>query len=201
MKNLLRPALGLFLALGLLTGLAYPALVLVLGQLLFADEANGSIVLRNGRPVGSRLIGQNFADPGHFWGRLSATAPQPYNALASGGSNFGPANPALLDAVRGRLAALRAADPDNAAPVPVDLVTASASGLDPDITPAAARYQIGRIARARGLAPGSLAALIARQTYPRRWGVLGEARVNVLQLNLALDAAQGTAATPEARAP
>jgi K+-transporting ATPase ATPase C chain len=155
---------------------------------LFPAQARGSLVERNGVPVGSNLIGQNFADPRHFWGRLSATAPQPYNGLASSGSNLGPENPALADAVKARIAALRQADPDNRLPVPVDLATASGSGLDPDISPAAARYQVSRVARARGIAPERLAALVTAQTTGRQWGVLGEPRVNVLRLNLALDA-------------
>jgi len=184
---LLRPALLLLLALMLLTGIAYPLAVTGMGQLFFAQQAAGSLVQRNGRVVGSTLIGQNFADPGHFWGRLSATAPQPNNGLASGGSNLGPQNPALLDAVRARLDALHQADPQNRDPVPVDLVTASASGLDPEISPAAAQYQIARVARTRALPVDQVRALVAAATRDRQWGVLGEARVNVLQLNLALD--------------
>jgi K+-transporting ATPase ATPase C chain len=189
MKSLLRPAFSLLLALSVLTGLAYPALVTALGGLLFAGEAAGSLVYAAGSatPVGSSLIGQSFTDPGHFWGRPSASSPQPYSGLASGGSNLGPANPALLDAVRERIAALRAADPGNTRPIPVDLVTASGSGLDPDISPAAALFQAGRIARQRGLDVARVEDLVRRQTRPRQWGILGEPRVNVLQLNLALD--------------
>jgi K+-transporting ATPase ATPase C chain len=185
---LLRPAVALLVAFTLLTGVVYPLTVTVLARLLFPEAAAGSIWMRHGAAVGSRLIGQSFADPGHFWSRPSATTPQPYNASASTGSNFGPLNPALADAVRARLAALRAADPDNTAPVPVDLVTASASGLDPDISVAAATYQAARVARARGVAPARLQALIAEHSKGRLLGVLGEPRVNVLELNLALDA-------------
>ncbi len=187
MKTLIRPALSLFVALTLITGIAYPLAVLALGTLLFPGEAGGSLVQRDGHPVGSRWIGQNFADPGHFWSRPSATSPQPYNGLASGGSNLGPANPALVDAVRTRIEALRAVDPQNHQPIPVDLVTASASGLDPDISPAAAHYQAVRVARVRGLAPERVAALVDAHILGRQWGLFGEARVNVLELNLALE--------------
>ena len=188
MKNILRPALVLFLVLTLLTGVAYPLVVTGAARLLFADQAAGSLILRGGKPVGSSLIGQNFTDPGHFWGRPSATGPMPYNASASGGSNQGPLNPALFDAVKGRIDALRAADPGNAAAVPVDLVTASASGLDPHISPAAARYQAARVARARSLAPGKVQDLIGQQTEKPLLGFLGESQVNVLRLNIALEA-------------
>ena len=188
MKNILRPALVLFLALTLLTGVAYPLLVTGLAQLLFPDQAAGSLILRDGKPVGSRLIGQNFTDPGHFWGRPSATSPMPYNALASSGSNQGPLNPALADAVKGRVDALRAADPGNTAPVPVDLVTASASGLDPHISPAAARYQAARVARVRHLPLEKVQELVAQETETPWLGLLGEPRVHVLRLNLALKA-------------
>ena len=183
----LRPALVLFLLLTLLTGFLYPLLVTALAQLLFPHQAGGSIVLRDGRAVGSRLIGQNFSDPRYFWSRPSATAPQPYNGIASGGSNFGPLNPALTDAIKARLAALHAADPDNTAPVPIDLVTASASGLDPDISVAAAEYQAARVARARGLDVARVQALIATHSKGSVAAVLGEPRVNVLDLNLAID--------------
>lgn len=183
-----RPALVLFALLAALTGLAYPLAVTGAAQALFPAQAAGSLVVRDGRTVGSQLIGQNFSDPKHFWGRPSGTAPQPYNANASGGSNLGPLNPALVEAVKARVEALRAADPGNTAPVPVDLVTASGSGLDPHISPAAARYQAARVARARGLPPEQVEALIARHTEEPLWGVLGEPRVNVLALNLALDA-------------
>ena len=184
----LRPAVVLFLLLTALTGFIYPLVVTGLAQLLFPRQAAGSLVMRNGRALGSRLIGQSFSAPGYFWGRPSATTPQPYNGTASGGSNLGPLNPALLDAVKPRIAALRAADPGNEAPVPVDLVTASGSGLDPEISVAAADYQAARIARARGLAPERVRALIAQHSEGRLLGVLGEPRVNVLELNLALDA-------------
>ncbi|OEZ27222.1 potassium-transporting ATPase subunit KdpC [Variovorax boronicumulans] len=192
MKNnngsIVRPALVLFALLSAFTGLLYPAAVTGAAQALFPAQAAGSLVMRDGKPVGSALIGQNFSDPKHFWGRPSATAPQPYNASASGGSNQGPLNPALADAVKARVEALRAADPGNTAPVPVDLVTASASGLDPDISPAAAHYQAARVARERGVPIDQVNALIAKNTQPPLWGVLGESRVNVLALNLALDA-------------
>ncbi len=184
----IRPALVLFLLLTVLTGVLYPLVVTGLAQLLFPERAAGSFVMRHGHAVGSRLIGQSFSDPRYFWSRPSATTPQPYNGTASGGSNLGPLNPALLAAVKPRVAALRAADPDNAGPVPVDLVTASGSGLDPEISVAAAYYQAPRVARARGLAPGRVRALIAQHTAGRLLGVLGEPRVNVLELNLALDA-------------
>ena len=186
--GIVRPALVLFALLSALTGLIYPAAVTGAAQALFPAQAAGSLVVRDGKPVGSVLIGQNFSDPKHFWGRPSATAPQPYNASASGGSNQGPLNPALADAVKARVEALRAADPGNTAPVPVDLVTASASGLDPDISPAAAHYQAARVARERGMAPDQVNALIVQNTQKPLWGVLGESRVNVLALNLALDA-------------
>ena len=188
MKNILRPALVLFLVLTLLTGVAYPLLVTGLAQWLFPAQAAGSLILRDGKPVGSSLIGQNFTDPGHFWGRPSATSPMPYNASASGGSNQGPLNPALVDAVKGRIDALRAADPGNASPVPVDLVTASASGLDPHISPAAARYQAARVARACNLPLEKVQQLVAQETEAPWLGLLGEPRVHVLRLNLALDA-------------
>ncbi len=188
MKALLRPALSLFIALSLITGIAYPLAVTALARLAFPEAASGSLIVKDGKAVGSRLIGQNFTDPGHFWGRPSASSPMPYNASASGGSNLGPLNPALVEAVQARIAALRAADPGNTRTVPADLVTASASGLDPHISPAAAAYQIERVARARHLDVATLEALVARHTDGRQWGVFGEARVNVLELNLALDA-------------
>ncbi len=188
MKNLLRPALSLLIVLSLLTGLLYPFIVAVVGGWIFPHQAAGSLIDRDGVIIGSELIGQNFADPGHFWGRLSATSPQPNNGLASGGSNLGPENPALLDAVKARIDALHQADPDNHLPLPVDLVTASASGLDPHISLAAAYYQVARIARVRNLPPERVRALVDQHASARQWGVLGEPRVNVLQLNLALDA-------------
>lgn len=187
MVKLLRPAIVLLLLLTAITGLAYPFAVTGFAQLLFPKQANGSLILRGGKPVGSVLIGQSFTDPKYFWGRPSATTPQPYNGTASGGSNLGPSNPALAEAVKQRIAALRAADPGNHAPVPVDLVTTSGSGLDPDISLAAARYQVDRVARARGLPPAEVQALVDHYTSSRQFGVLGEPRVNVLELNLALD--------------
>jgi K+-transporting ATPase ATPase C chain len=187
--SIVRPALVLFAALTLLVGVAYPLAVTGAAQALFPAQAAGSLVVRGGKPVGSVLIGQNFSEPGHFWGRPSATSPMPYNAAASGGSNLGPLNPALVAAVKGRIEALRAADPGNSAPVPIDLVTASASGLDPDISPAAARYQIARVARARKLPPERVAALVEQNVEAPWLPVIGEPVVNVLRLNLALDAA------------
>ena len=184
----LRPALVLFVLLSAITGLAYPLLVTGVAQLAFADAANGSLVLKDGKAVGSSLIGQSFSNPGHFWSRPSATSPMANNASASGGSNLGPLNPALADAVKARIAALRAADPGNTAPVPADLVTASASGLDPDISRAAADYQVARVARVRGLADAQVRALVQRHSEGAWLGFIGEPRVNVLALNLALDA-------------
>ena len=188
MKTILRPALVLFVLLTLLTGVAYPLAVTGAAQALFPAQAAGSLIVRDGKPVGSELIGQSFSDPQHFWGRPSATGPMPYNAAASSGTNQGPLNPALLDAVKGRIAALRAADPGNTSPVPVDLVTASSSGLDPHISPAAARYQVARVASARGLTLASVQALVDQQTEKPLMGFLGEPRVHVLRLNLALEA-------------
>jgi K+-transporting ATPase ATPase C chain len=170
------------------TGVAYPLLVTVIAQVVFPHQANGSLIVLGGKPLGSTLIGQAFDDPKYFWGRPSATTPFPYNAAASSGSNQGPTSPALRDAVRARIDALRAADPRNAAPVPVDLVTASASGLDPHISPAAALYQTARVAKARNLPPETVRQMVERHTEGRVWGFLGEPRVNVLELNLALDA-------------
>lgn len=184
----LRPALVLFVVLSLLTGLLYPLLVTGVAQAVFAHQANGSLVLRDGKTVGSELIGQPFSQPGHFWSRPSATGPMAYNAAASSGSNFGPSHPALAEGVQARIAALRAADPGNTAPVPVDLVTASASGLDPHISLAAARYQVRRVARVRSLAPEQVNTLVDQHTEGAWLGFMGEARVNVLALNLALDA-------------
>ncbi len=187
MMKELRPAIISFLLLTLLTGFAYPLLVTGISQVLMPSKANGSLIVKGDKPVGSELIGQNFSDPKYFWGRLSATGPVPYNASASSGSNFGPTNPALMDAVKGRVQALRDADPGNQQAVPVDLVTASGSGLDPHISPAAAEYQLGRVARARNITPETLSKLVALYTEGRQFGILGEARVNVLELNLALD--------------
>jgi len=187
-NSILRPAIVLFVLLSALTGLIYPMAVTGAAKAMFPKEAAGSLIVLDGTTVGSKLIGQNFSDPKHFWGRPSATAPQPYNASASGGANQGSLNPALTDAIKARVEALRAADPGNTAPVPVDLVTASASGLDPDISPAAARYQAGRVARVRGVPVEQINALIEKNTQGALWGLLGESRVNVLALNLALDA-------------
>lgn len=169
------------------TGVLYPVLVTAIAQLAFPHRANGSLIVRNGKAVGSELIGQPFDDPKYFWGRLSATVPFPYNAGASSGSNLGPTNPALTEAVQGRVDALRAGDPGNRAAIPVDLVTASASGLDPHISPAAAFYQVPRVARARQMDTAAVRRLVAEHTEDRQLGVLGEPRVNVLALNLALD--------------
>jgi K+-transporting ATPase ATPase C chain len=190
MNNLWKPALSIFLMLTLVTGLAYPLLVTVAGKAAFPQQSAGSLVVRDGKPVGSALIGQNFSEPRYFWGRLSATGTMPYNAAASGGSNLGPLNPALTANAKARIEALRAADPDNEAPVPVDLVTASGSGLDPAISPAAAQYQIARVARMRNLPVDTVGQLVAQQTEGRQWGLFGEPRVNVLALNLALDRLQ-----------
>lgn len=187
MRTLVRPALVSFLVLTLVCGVLYPLAMTGFGRLIFADQASGSLLRRDGQVVGSRLIGQTFSAPGYFWGRPSATSPKPNDAANSGGSNLGPSNPALLDAVKSRIAALQAADPGNRAPVPVDLVTASASGLDPEISLAAAYYQVPRVARARRLTPGQVRAMIDRYKEAQYFGFFGEARVNVLALNLELD--------------
>jgi K+-transporting ATPase ATPase C chain len=178
----------LFIALSLITGLAYPLLTTGIARLVFPHQAAGSLIERDGRAVGSLLIGQGFSDPKYFWSRPSATSPMPYNPLASGGSNLGPLNPALADAVKGRIAALHAADPGNTATVPADLVYSSASGLDPHISIAAALYQAGRIARVRNLPVERVHQLISEYSENTLLGFLGEPRVNVLALNLALDA-------------
>jgi K+-transporting ATPase ATPase C chain len=187
MARLLRPALMLLLVLTVITGVIYPLAVMGVGQVLFNGPANGSEIVRNGKSLGSSLIGQPFADPKYFWSRPSATSPSPYAAVPSGASNQGPTNPALLDAVKQRVEALRAADPDNRAPVPVDLVTTSGSGLDPHISPAAAQYQLARVARARGMPESEVQALVEKASNGRQLGFLGEPAVNVLQLNLLLD--------------
>jgi potassium-transporting ATPase KdpC subunit len=191
MNTLLRPALTLLIVLTGITGIAYPLLVTGVAHVIFPAKADGSLIVVGGEAVGSRLIGQPFSDPKYFWGRPSATSPQPDNALASGGSNLGPLNPALTDAVEARIAALHAADPGNHAPVPVDLVTASGSGLDPEISLAAADYQADRVARARSLNPARVRALIAAHAKRSLLGVIGSPRVNVLELNLAIDAERG----------
>jgi potassium-transporting ATPase KdpC subunit len=188
MSAQIRPAIVSLVVLSVVTGLAYPALVTAVAQVVFPRPANGSLIVKDGKTVGSTLIGQPFDDPKYFWGRPSATSPFPYNAAASSGSNQGPTNPGLLDAVKGRVDALRAADPGNTAPVPVDLVTASGSGLDPHISPAAALYQVGRVAKARKLEESAVRQLVEQHTEGRQLGFLGEPRVNVLTLNLALDA-------------
>lgn len=184
----LRSSLMVFFILTILTGVAYPLAVTGIAQLLFPHQANGSLVYKDGKPIGSTLIGQPFDDPKYFWGRPSATAPFPYNASASSGSNLGPSNPALTEAVKVRVAVLKTADPPNEAPVPVDLVTASGSGLDPHISPAAAEYQVRRVARARGKEEAIVRTLAIQHTEGRQLRLLGERRVNVLALNLALDA-------------
>ncbi len=190
MHHMLRPLLLLFCVLTVLTGLVYPLAVTGVGRLAFGSQADGSLVTRGDQVVGSSLIGQSFQDAKYFWGRMSATAPMPNNAVASTGSNLGPTNPALLDAVKARIAQLQAVDPRNPLPIPVDLVTASGSGLDPHISPAAAQYQVSRVARVRNLDPERVRRLVQRSTEGPQWGLFGEARVNVLMLNLAVDRAQ-----------
>lgn len=187
MKDQIRPALTMLLILTVLTGPIYPLAVTGLAQVFFPNQANGSVIVREGKVIGSTLIGQYFDKPEYFWSRPSATAPFPYNAVASGGSNLGPTNPALIEAVKARIAALRAADPGNDVRIPVDLVTASGSGLDPHISPAAALYQVKRVASARGIGEATVRDLVIQHTQSRQIGVLGEPRVNVLLLNLALD--------------
>jgi potassium-transporting ATPase KdpC subunit len=184
------PALRMLAVLTALTGIVYPLVVTGIAQVAFPRTANGSLMVVNGKNLGSELIGQPFDDPKYFWSRRSATSPQPYNGASSSGSNQGPTNPALADAVRDRIKALRDADPGNRAPVPIDLVTASGSGLDPHISVAAAEYQLGRVAKARGLPPEKVRSLVAEHTEGRTLAVLGEPRVNVLELNLALDGVQ-----------
>jgi K+-transporting ATPase ATPase C chain len=187
MMTHLRPAIVILVLLTVLTGLVYPLAMTAIAQVVFPRQANGSLIERDGVIVGSELIGQSFDDPVYFWGRLSATGPFPYNAAASSGSNLGPTNPALEEAARARVEALQAADPGNTQPVPVDLVTASGSGLDPHISVAAAQYQVARVARSRGLSEAQVQTLVEQNTQGRLLGFLGEPRVNVLKLNLALD--------------
>ena len=186
MKALIRPAVSLFVVLTVVTGVVYPLAVTGVAKAAFPNQAAGSLIVQDGKTVGSSLIGQNFTDPKYFWGRPSATSPMAYNGQGSGGSNLGPLNPALTDAVKGRVDALRAADPGNKAAVPVDLVTTSASGLDPEISVAAAEYQVGRIARVRHLAPEVVEGIVARHIHGRLLGIFGEPRVNVLDMNLEL---------------
>ena len=186
MKSMIRPAVSLFVVLTAVTGVVYPLAVTGVARAAFPHQAAGSLIVKDGKTVGSSLIGQNFTDPKYFWGRPSATAPMTNNGQGSSGSNLGPLNPALTDGIKGRVDALRAADPGNKAPVPVDLVTASASGLDPEISVAAALYQAPRIARLRGVAPEVVEGVIARHTEGRLFGLLGEPRVNVLEMNLEL---------------
>ena len=187
LKQSIRPAVVLFILLSIITGVAYPLVTTTLGKWLLPTQANGSLIEKDGKIIGSSLIGQNFTEPKYFWGRPSATGPYPNNATASSGSNQGPLNPALAEAVKSRISTLKAADPNNTLPIPVDLVTASASGLDPHISPAAAAYQASRVAKVRGLSASSLQALIDDNTEGRQWGIFGEPRVNVLKLNIALD--------------
>jgi K+-transporting ATPase ATPase C chain len=189
MRTLIRPAVTLLLLMTTLLGIVYPLVVTGIAKVAFPDQAAGSLIMKDGKAVGSTLIGQNFTAPKYFWGRPSATGNAPYNGVASAGSNLGPLNPALTDAIKARAEALRAADPGNNAPVPVDLVTASGSGLDPEISVAAAQYQLARVAKARGLTNEAVQKLIDAHTQGRWLGFLGEPRVNVLELNLALDSA------------
>lgn len=188
MSKTLKPALLLFLLLTMITGVVYPVLVTLVSKATMSEQASGSPIKKDGKIIGSKLIGQNFSDPKYFWGRLSATGPHPYNGAVSSGSNLGPLNPTLTDNVKARVDALRAADPSNNAPIPVDLVTASGSGLDPHISPAAADYQIDRVARVRNLPAAEVQKLVAEHTEGRQFGLFGEPRVNVLELNIALDA-------------
>jgi|SRR5580658_16195 K+-transporting ATPase ATPase C chain len=194
--RLIRPAVSLLALMTVLLGIVYPLVITGLAQVAFPHQADGSLIHQNGKLIGSELIGQSFSDPKYFWGRPSATTPQPYNGVASTGSNLGPLNPALLDAVKANAKGLHDADPDNRQSIPVDLVTASASGLDPDISPAAALYQAARVARARDLAPASLETLIKMHERGRLFGLFGEPRINVLELNLALDRLQAGSPKP-----
>jgi len=187
MRSLVWPSVAAVLVFTLLTGAVYPAAITVVARLAFPRQASGSLIVRDGEEIGSSLLGQYTEDPKYFWGRLSATSPVPDNAAASSGSNLGPSNPALRDAVKARVAALRALDPTNTAAVPIDLATASGSGLDPHISPAAAEYQLARVARVRGIDTTTVRALVSAYTEGRQLGILGEPRVNVLELNLALD--------------
>jgi potassium-transporting ATPase KdpC subunit len=194
----LRSAILVFIALSVVTGIAYPLVVTGIAQVVFPRQANGSLIVRGDKTIGSELLGQSFDDPKYFWGRPSATSAFPNDASSSSGSNYGPTNPAQMDAVKGRLEAIHKAQPDDSRPVPVELVTASASGLDPEISPGAADYQIPRVAKSRGISEDEVRKLIAANTQGRTFGLLGEPRVNVLKLNLALDAGSSaqTAALP-----
>ncbi len=194
--RLIRPALSLLVSMTVLLGILYPLAVTGVARMVFPRRAEGSLLYRNGKLIGSSLIGQSFSAPKYFWGRPSATTPQPYNAAASSGSNFGPLNPALLDEIKANAKALRDADKGNLGPIPVGLVTSSASGLDPDISPAGAAYQAERVARARGIPLARVTALIASHEQDRLLGLFGEPRINVLELNLALDAGHGAGRTP-----
>jgi K+-transporting ATPase ATPase C chain len=187
MSSLIRPAIVLFLIMTAITGIAYPLVVTGIAQLVFPDQAGGSLVMKGGNAVGSWLIGQNFSDPKYFWSRPSATSPQPYNGTGSTASNLGPLNPALMDGIKKNIDALHAADPSNTGPVPVDLVTASGSGLDPELSLAGARYQVARVAQVRGLSQPAVQRLVDSHARGKWLGLLGEPRVNVLELNLALD--------------
>ncbi len=187
MLTMIRNAVMTLLVFTMLTGLIYPMVVTGLAQVIFPDQANGSIITKDGKIVGSALLGRQFEDPKYFWGRLSATTPYPYNGRSSSGSNLGPNNPDLMKAMQARIQALREADPGNMAKIPVDLVTASGSGLDPHISPAAATYQVQRVAKVRGIEAAKVSALVAANTEDRQFGILGETRVNVLRLNLELD--------------
>ena len=189
MRTLIRPAVTLLLLMTVLLGVVYPVVITGIAKVAFPTQAGGSLIMKDGKAIGSTLIGQNFTAPKYFWGRPSATGNAPYNGTASAGSNLGPLNPALTDAIKGRIDALRAADPGNNAPVPVDLVTASGSGLDPEISVAAAQYQLARVARVRGLTTDKVQKLIDAHVRGRLLGFLGEPRVNVLELNMALDSA------------
>ncbi|HZK31010.1 MAG TPA: potassium-transporting ATPase subunit KdpC, partial [Methanoregula sp.] len=182
-----KPALVIFFLLTILTGIIYPLVITGIAQLVFPVQSNGNLIEHNGKIVGSSLIGQPFTSSKYFWGRLSSTSPVPYNSGVSGGSNLGPTNPALLDEVKARVNALHSADPDNSQPIPVDLVTSSASGLDPDISVAGAKYQVPRIARERNMSESDVNALVEQQTEPQQFDLFGEPRVNVLKINLALD--------------
>jgi K+-transporting ATPase ATPase C chain len=187
MRHQIRPAIVSIAIFTLLTGILFPLFITGIAQAFFPHQANGSLIVNNGRVIGSQLIGQQFDDPRYFWGRLSATSPYPYNAASSSGSNLGPTNPALIAEVKTRIADLRAADPSNTAPIPADLVTSSGSGLDPDISVSAAQYQIPRVAKARDLSEDVIRALVDQYIQGRQFGIFGEPHMNVLELNLALD--------------